>query len=92
MESKKEMIEKRAYHLFLKRGGLHGYHMQDWVQAEKEITAEIEAGKKGATRPAGTALKMEPPKEVKAASASIARAYPSESPKQNGKGYQKKGR
>lgn len=47
MESMREMIEKRAYQLFLKRGGAHGYHMQDWVQAEKEIAAEI-AGKKKA--------------------------------------------
>ena len=43
MESMREMIEKRAYQLFLKRGGAHGYHMQDWVQAEKEIAAELEA-------------------------------------------------
>ena len=46
MESMREMIEKRAYQLFLKRGGAHGYHMQDWVQAEKEVTAEIAAKKK----------------------------------------------
>ncbi len=46
MESMKEMIEKRAYHLFLKRGGAHGYHMQDWMLAEKEIKAELDAKKK----------------------------------------------
>jgi hypothetical protein len=92
MESMKEMIEKRAYHLFLKRGGLHGYHMQDWVQAEKEIKAEADARKKGETRPTASAPKAEPPQEAKAVPVSIARAYPSVSPKQTGKGYQKKGR
>jgi topoisomerase IA-like protein len=33
----KEMIEKRAYELFVQRGGQHGYHMQDWLRAEGEI-------------------------------------------------------
>jgi len=46
MASMREMIEKRAYELFLKRGGVHGYHMADWIQAEKEISAEIAAKKK----------------------------------------------
>ena len=46
MDSAKEMIEKRAYHLFLKRGGIHGYAMQDWMQAEKEIISELSAKKK----------------------------------------------
>ena len=39
-------IEKRAYELFLARGALHGYHMQDWEQAEKEVMAEINAQQK----------------------------------------------
>jgi hypothetical protein len=46
MESIRELIEKRAFHLFIKRGGLHGYHMEDWIQAEKEISAELAAKKK----------------------------------------------
>ena len=46
MGSMQEMIGKRAYELFLKRGGAHGYHMTDWLQAEKEITAAIAAKKK----------------------------------------------
>lgn len=45
-DSLKEKIEKRAYELFLKRGGVHGYAMQDWAQAEKEITGEGKSGKK----------------------------------------------
>jgi outer membrane biosynthesis protein TonB len=42
----KQKIEKRAYQLFLKRGGIHGYAMEDWSQAEKEILTELNAGKK----------------------------------------------
>ncbi|MCX7727259.1 MAG: DUF2934 domain-containing protein [Chitinispirillaceae bacterium] len=40
-EMLKEKIAKRAYELFLARGGQHGYHIQDWLQAEKEILAEM---------------------------------------------------
>lgn len=40
MESLRERIAKRAYELFLARGGQHGYHIQDWAQAEKEIKEE----------------------------------------------------
>ncbi len=32
-----EQIARRAYELFLARGGLHGYHEQDWFQAEREL-------------------------------------------------------
>lgn len=47
----KGKIEKRAYELFLKRGGVHGYAMEDWMLAEKEITAEMKAGKKVEVKP-----------------------------------------
>jgi len=46
MDSLQEKIAKRAYELFLSRGGQHGYHIQDWAQAEREILAEEEAAKK----------------------------------------------
>ena len=42
MDSIKELIEKRAYQPFLDRGGEHGYHIEDWLQAEKEILAQLE--------------------------------------------------
>ncbi len=42
MESIKAMIGKRAYQLFLDREGAHGYHIEDWLQAEKEIMAQLE--------------------------------------------------
>jgi hypothetical protein len=32
-----EQIARRAYELFLARGGQHGNHEQDWQQAEREL-------------------------------------------------------
>jgi hypothetical protein len=45
MGSVQQMIEKRAYELFLSRGSVNGYASQDWAQAEKEINAELEKNK-----------------------------------------------
>jgi len=39
-----DRIEKRAYELFCARGGTHGYAIEDWLAAEKEIAQP--AGKK----------------------------------------------
>lgn len=39
MEAIRQKIEKRAYELFLRRGGQHGYHIEDWLRAEKEVLA-----------------------------------------------------
>jgi hypothetical protein len=61
MDSIKEMIEKRAYHLFLKRGGLHGYSVQDWFQAEKEIFSELDAKKRTEAPAAVKPAKAETP-------------------------------
>ena len=33
-----EQIAKRAYELFLARGGQHGHHEEDWRHAERELT------------------------------------------------------
>jgi hypothetical protein len=38
-EKTTKKIEQRAYELFVKRGGVHGYHMEDWLRAEREISA-----------------------------------------------------
>jgi hypothetical protein len=32
-------IARRAYELFLQRGGQHGSHEQDWLRAESELLA-----------------------------------------------------
>lgn len=32
-----EQIARRAYELFVARGGVHGHAEEDWVQAEREL-------------------------------------------------------
>ncbi len=34
-----EAIAARAYALFLERGGVPGYELEDWLQAERELAA-----------------------------------------------------
>ncbi len=36
-----EAIAKRAYEKFLARGGKHGNDLKDWLEAERELKAEI---------------------------------------------------
>lgn len=38
--SRTERIAKRAYELYLERGGIDGYDMHDWLQAEREVEEE----------------------------------------------------
>ena len=40
-----EAIAKRAYELYLQRGSVPGYELEDWLAAEAElIAAAVEAG------------------------------------------------
>lgn len=39
--SVREKIERRAYEIFLSRGGAHGSQKDDWDRAEKEIMDEL---------------------------------------------------
>ncbi len=32
-------IARRAYELFMARGGTHGYDIEDWLKAERELRA-----------------------------------------------------
>jgi Protein of unknown function (DUF2934) len=36
-EPAREEIERRAYELYLRRGEVHGYEQDDWLQAEREL-------------------------------------------------------
>lgn len=36
-QSLEEQIRLRAYLIFQERGGGHGHHVEDWLQAEAEI-------------------------------------------------------
>jgi len=36
-----EQIRQRAYELFEQRGCQHGFDVEDWLQAEAEVTAKV---------------------------------------------------
>ncbi|NGZ97053.1 MAG: hypothetical protein CV089_13200 [Nitrospira sp. WS110] len=35
-----KQIARRAYELYLERGGINGHEVEDWLQAEREILEE----------------------------------------------------
>lgn len=35
----REEIAHRSYEIFLERGGVHGHDVEDWLQAERDLTA-----------------------------------------------------
>lgn len=37
-----QMVEKKAYELYQKRGGEHGRDREDWLEAEKLIEEELQ--------------------------------------------------
>ena len=39
-----EEIARRAYELYIQRGSEHGKDVEDWVRAEKELSAEPVTG------------------------------------------------
>ena len=71
MDSVHEQIAKRAFELFQARGGQHGYHIDDWVQAEQEIAGAVAkkaaavAPKKSKAKAPDTAVKKSVPAEKK---------------------------
>jgi len=46
----KKRISERAYHYFKERGRNHGYDLEDWLRAEKEILEEEKLKKKKKTK------------------------------------------
>ena len=36
--TREEEIRNRAYEIYLQRGGQAGYELEDWLQAERELT------------------------------------------------------
>ncbi len=40
-----EEIERRAYQMYIERGGVHGQDVEDWLQAELELLEKF--GKTG---------------------------------------------
>ncbi len=43
--SRLSRIARRAHELYEARGGQDGRDLDDWLQAEREVDAEIEAGR-----------------------------------------------
>jgi hypothetical protein len=39
----RDAIARRAYEIFQARGGQHGYEIEDWLQAERELTGRQDA-------------------------------------------------
>lgn len=37
---RRDAVARRAYELFLARGGAHGSDVEDWLRAEREIAAD----------------------------------------------------
>ncbi len=40
-EELEQRVRERAYDLFERRGSLHGFHEQDWYQAESQVRKEF---------------------------------------------------
>jgi hypothetical protein len=38
--TREEKIRRRAYEIYLERGGEPGYDLEHWLQAERELTAD----------------------------------------------------
>ena len=37
-----ELIRKRAYEIYLERGGVPGRDLEDWLSAEREVDSDLE--------------------------------------------------
>ncbi len=40
-EQRRELITKKAYELYVKRGKLPGHEMEDWLEAERLVDREL---------------------------------------------------
>ena len=44
-ESRMNRIARRAHEIYEGRGGVHGKALDDWLQAEREVDAEMETSR-----------------------------------------------
>ena len=47
----RERIEQNAYDLYQKRGELHGFDIDDWLEAERLVLAQIEDERHSKAKP-----------------------------------------
>jgi hypothetical protein len=52
-QSLQQKIAACAYELFLKRGQAHGHDLEDWLEAEREVLAEVRSAGKNLSRASG---------------------------------------
>ena len=43
-------IRKRAFEIYIERGGIHGCDLDDWLQAERELQEKYRNSEKGAKK------------------------------------------
>jgi hypothetical protein len=58
MEITREMIERKAYELFLARGGQHGDDVSDWLEAERQLLEEMPRERKPTRAPASSTKRV----------------------------------
>jgi hypothetical protein len=63
-----ERIAMRAYEMWLQRGCHHGHDQQDWLDAEAELSAEMNRPTTAAARPAANVRPATPPQPAPAPS------------------------
>ena len=60
-EARSELIRKKAFELFLERGGTHGQDQTDWLRAENIVERELSRNQPRAeTTGFGTSTKITP--------------------------------
>jgi hypothetical protein len=47
-----DSVARRAFELFLARGGVHGYDLEDWFTAERQLNSRSAPKKRAASAPA----------------------------------------
>jgi DUF2934 family protein len=58
MEITREMIEKKAYELYLARGRVDGADVNDWLEAERQLRADVPRDPKPTRAPASSTKRV----------------------------------
>ena len=58
MEITRDMIEKKAYELYLTRGRVDGADVNDWLEAERLLRAEVPRDPKPTRTPASSTKRV----------------------------------
>ncbi len=61
----REEIEKAAYYLFEKYGGVHGRHEEHWLEAERSVMSAMEKPQRGKSVTVAASKKPTAPKPQK---------------------------